>query len=120
MKDPLEAIFGTSDAPHRPFPENSRYAGLETAVLKADDGTETVYLRRRFVPQPSRFATLREHTVVQGDRLDNIAALYLGDPEKFWLICDANGAVRPDELTESPGRRLRITLPADIAGATGA
>jgi hypothetical protein len=33
-----------------------------------------------------------------------------------WRLCDANGAMRPDELTETPGRRLRITLPEGIPG----
>ena len=40
----------------------------------------------------------------------------LGDAEQFWRICDANRAMRPDELTETTGRRLRITLPEDIPG----
>ena len=31
--------------------------------------------------------------------------------------CDANGAMQPDELTETVGRRLRITLPEGITGA---
>ena len=55
--------------------------------------------------------------MTEGERLDNIAAQYLGDPEQFWRICDANGAMRPDELTETVGRRLRITLPEGIPGA---
>jgi hypothetical protein len=54
--------------------------------------------------------------VTQGERLDIIAATYLGDPEQFWRICDANNAMRPDELTETPGRQLRITLPEGIQG----
>jgi hypothetical protein len=58
--------------------------------------------------------------VFQGDRLDNIAALYLGDPEQFWRICDANAAMRPNELTETIGRRLRITLPEGIPGTSNA
>ena len=41
--------------------------------------------------------------MVQGDRLDNITAKYLGDPEQFWRMCDANGAMRPEELTETIG-----------------
>ena len=59
---------------------------------------------------------LQEHTSSQGERLDNIAAQYLGDPEQFWRLCDANGALRPGELTETVGRRLRITLPEGIPG----
>lgn len=99
------------------FPTNSRYQNVETAKLVLPDGTELVYLRRRFVPQPEVFALLQEHVVVEGDRLDNITARYLGDPEQFWRVCDANRAMRPEELTEEIGRRLRITLPEGIPGA---
>jgi nucleoid-associated protein YgaU len=76
-------------------------------------------VRRRFCPPPERFALLQEHAVVQGDRLDNITAKYLGDPEQFWRICDANAAMRPEDLIEI-GRRLRITLPEGIPGMQNA
>jgi hypothetical protein len=55
--------------------------------------------------------TLAEHTVTQGDRLDNLAARYVGDPEQFWRICDANDVLRPEDLTEEAGRAIRIGLP---------
>lgn len=99
------------------FPMNSRYQNVETAKLVRADGTEVAYLKRRFVPQPERFALLQEHVVVEGDRLDNITARYLGDPEQFWRVCDANRAMRPDDLTQEIGRRLKITLPEGIPGA---
>lgn len=99
------------------FPSNSRYQNVETRKLTRPDGSELVYLARRFVPPPERMALLQEHLVVQGDRIDNIAARYLGDPEQFWRICDANRARRPAELTEAIGRRLRITLPEGVPGA---
>ena len=70
-----------------------------------------IYLRRRFVPSPEDFALLQYHLVTQGERLDNLTARYLNDPEQFWRLCDANRALRPDELTERVGRQLRITLP---------
>lgn len=98
------------------FPSTSRYSGIETATLARADGRSVAYVCRRFVPPPERFAVLQEHTVVEGDRLDNITARYLGDPEQFWRVCDANGAIRPDELTETVGRRIRITLPEGILG----
>ena len=98
------------------FPPTSRYYNIETATLKTPNGLTVIYLTRRFVPSPERFSLLQEHEVVQGDRLDNITARYLGDPEQFWRVCDANGAMRPDELTETIGRRLRITLPEGIPG----
>jgi hypothetical protein len=99
------------------FPANSRYQNVETTKFVRPDGSEVVHLRRRFVPQPERFALLQEHPVAEGDRLDNITARYLGDPEQFWRVCDANRAMRPDELTEEIGRRLKITLPEGIPGA---
>jgi len=98
------------------FPPTSRYFSVETTTLEERDGKVTVYLKRRFVPQPERFALLQEHVVKQAERLDSITALYLDDPEQFWRICDANRAMRPDELTETIGRRLRITLPEGIPG----
>jgi hypothetical protein len=96
------------------FSMTSRYLGIETATFESPDGKSIVYLRRRFIPPPERFALLQEHAVTQGERLDNITAHYLGDPEQFWRVCDANRAMRPDELTETTGRRLRITLPEGI------
>src|SRR6185369_412514 len=97
------------------FPPSSRYYGIDTATLETSDGTTLIYLRRRFVPSPERFALIREHVVTEGERLDNITARYLGDPELFWRICDANRAMRPEELTEAIGRRLRITWPEGLA-----
>ena len=57
------------------------------------------------MPQPGapNYATINQYTVQQGDRLDLIAAKYLGDPLMAWLICDANGAMRPDDLVDTPG-----------------
>ncbi len=98
------------------FPANSRYQATETTTLVLPDGTEIVYLKRRFVPAPERLALLGEHGVVQGDRIDNLAARYLGDPEQFWRLCDANRAMRPAALTETIGRRLRITMPEGVPG----
>lgn len=99
------------------FAITSRYISIETATLETADHKTIIYLRRRFVPPSERFELLQEHTVTEGERLDNITARYLTDPEQFWRICDANAVMRPDELTEQPGRRLRITLPEGIPGS---
>ena len=93
------------------FPVTSRYHNTETKKHTTADGREVVYLRRRFLPPlPSADALLGEHTVSDGERLDHIAAATIGDPEQFWRLCDANGAMHPDELTQENGRRLRIPL----------
>jgi hypothetical protein len=119
MSDPLQALL---QGPAKPtlFPPNSRYAGIDTGTLTTVEGNTIVYVRRRFVPPPERFALLQEYTVVEGDRLDNLAAKFVGDPEQFWQICDANAAMRPEELTEIVGRILRITLPEGIPGTPNA
>jgi hypothetical protein len=123
MMDPnqaLQAILQPGGLKTTLFPPTSRYYGIDTVTLETADGKIIIYLKRRFVPPPEQFALLREHIVTQGERLDNIAARYLGDPEQFWRICDANAAMRPDELTETVGRRLRITLPEGIPGMSNA
>jgi len=98
------------------FSMTSRYFSIPTAKLEKADGETIVYVCRRFVPPPEAFALLQEHEVTQGERLDNITAHFLGDPEQFWRVCDANRAMRPEELIETIGRKLRITLPEGIPG----
>jgi hypothetical protein len=115
MTDQLQTLLQLGAQPAQ-FPPNSRYATTGTSTFTTPDGRTIVYLRRRFVPPPDRFALLQEHTVTEGERLDNLAAQYLGDAETYWRVCDANGAMQPDELTESVGRKLRITLPEGIPG----
>jgi hypothetical protein len=119
MSDSLRMIPGLAALRSDPFPPTSRYSGVETATLETAGGEPLIYLRRRFVPHPERFTLLQVHTVTQGDRLDNVTAHFLGDPEQFWRICDANRVLHPAE-TETVGRRLRITLPEGIPGAAGA
>ena len=99
---------------------NSRYADAPTAIHALPDGREVVYLRRRFLPDPHALARLGVHTVVAGDRLDLVAARWLGDPELWWRVADANVAQDPAALTDTPGRRLRITLPAGVPGPSDA
>jgi hypothetical protein len=97
------------------FDPSSRYYNLETVKLEVadSDGKPRViaYKRRRFIPPADGQTTLVEHTVTQGERLDNITARYLGDPLQFWRLCDANGALDPEELTDETGRTIAITMP---------
>lgn len=116
MIDPQQLILSAAGLQPMQFPSTSRYYGLDSTTMQMGDGRTVRYLRRRFVPQPEQFALLQEHEVTQGERLDNITAHYLGDPELFWRVCDANRAMRPDELTETIGRRLRITQPVGLPG----
>jgi hypothetical protein len=122
MNYPLQALLAMGVVPSVTFPTDSRYYGSATLTYTAPDGEMISYLARRFVPQPGapNYSTVAQYSVMQGDRLDLIAARYLGDPLMFWLICDANGAIRPETLTETPGTILNITLPQGIPGAPSA
>lgn len=102
------------------LPPNSRYATTETSTYTSADGRTVVYFRRRFIASEDRFQTIEEHTVIEGERPDTLAAAFLGDAELWWRLADANGALRPEELTETPGRTVRITLPEGMTGAPGA
>lgn len=95
------------------FPRHSRYYNVETDKLVTSGGREVIYLRRRFLPLSGSGELLAEHVVTQGERLDNITARYLGEPEQFWRLCDDNNALHPNELTGEGaiGHRLRILLP---------
>jgi hypothetical protein len=55
-------------------------------------------------------AILGEYVMTGADRLDNVTAKYVGDPELFWVVCDANRAMAPEEL-EQVGLRVSIPLP---------
>jgi len=118
--DPIQALLAQTSLARSLFTATSRYYGIGTNTLTAADGTVVVYVKRRFLPSPDRFALLLEHVVVDGDRLDNVTAKYMSDPEAFWRIADANAAMRPEALTDTPGRCLRITLPEGIPGTPNA
>jgi hypothetical protein len=114
--DPVQAMLAQTSLQTTLFASTSRYYGIATDTI-VENGRPIAYVLRRFVPPPERFQLLQTHTVMQGERLDNITAQYLGDPTLFWRVCDANRAMRPWELTATVGRKLRITLPAGITGA---
>jgi nucleoid-associated protein YgaU len=122
MNYPLQALMAMGAVPSVNFPPDSRYYRSATLQYTTPGGQTITYLARRFVPQPGapNFATVARHTVKQGDRLDLIAAKYLGDPLLFWLVCDANGAIRPEQLVKAPGTVLKITMPQGVPGAGGA
>jgi len=102
------------------FPPTSRYYGLPLATWTPPGGEPIVYLSRRFVPGSDRFATIGWHVVAEGERMDIVAGRTLGDAEAFWRLCDANDAMRPDDLTVEVGRRIRLTLPEGVPGPAAA
>jgi hypothetical protein len=122
MTDPLELLLQQAADASSPFADNSRYRHVGTLSGTLPDGRTIVYVARRFVPQPEELATQTMHKVAPADRLDNLANNYLGDPELFWQVCDANRTLRPADLTDAPSgvnrpRFIRIGLPAGVPGA---
>lgn len=116
MNNPLETILQQTGLNHSYFAPTSRYYGLETKILESKDHKKQVFVKRRFIAQPEAFDLLQEHRVSQDERLDNIAHNYLGDPEQFWRICDANAVMHPNSLTEEIGNIIKITMPEGISG----
>ncbi len=96
------------------FDLTSRYQNLDNASIQQTDDSGAiavhVYKRRRFLPSLSSQTTLVLASLSDGDRLDNLAAQFTGDPTQFWRICDANLVKNPGELLSPPGRRIRIAV----------
>lgn len=116
MTDPLQLLLQQAGLKAPRFAPNSRYNGLEIATLESTNQQPIVYVRRRFIAPPEQFELLQEHTVAEGERPDHLAHEYLNDAEQFWRICDANAVMHPNELTDTIGEKIRITLPEGIAG----
>ncbi len=92
------------------FEPTSRYRRLSTAIYTTPDGRRILYVRRRFLPRGNTISVLAEVPIAEGERLDLLAARFLGDPEQFWRLCDANDAMNPFDLAQ-PGTMLRIPAP---------
>jgi hypothetical protein len=85
--------------------KGSRYEKVGVMQVTDARGRTITALKIRFVPPtPAGF----RHTVTTSDRLDLMAYRYYRNPEKFWLIGDANDELDPEELIREPGRRVLI------------
>ncbi len=89
------------------FARGSRYEQVPDGVYQDPNGQQIPYKLMRVLP--GDFVPMQIHTVADGDRLDLIAYRYYGDPLQFWRVCDANHALRPDDLLVI-GRRLVIPI----------
>jgi hypothetical protein len=89
------------------FSPGSRYERVPTAVHVDRDGRQRPYVLLRTFPPAA--PTQQQHEFAEHERLDLVAWRFLGDPEQFWRICDANRTLQPATL-EVVGRRLRIPV----------
>jgi hypothetical protein len=106
MTSPLDAIPVPSK-----YPRTSRYFASDQL-----DHDGVPYLRPRLLPSPVDFAQIGTYEVRAGDREDVLAFRQFGDASQWWRIADANPVLDPRELTGTPGRTLRITLPEGVPG----
>jgi len=114
MADPIAAFLQANGLAQPAFAPDSRYHGLPTAQARLPDGRTVAYVTRRFLPPPENFATVQTVVLAAGQRLDQLAAPYLGLADPWWRLADANGAMQPEAMTAEPGTRLRITLPEGV------
>lgn len=86
--------------------QRSRYRRKD-AYQTRDSARSTEPIEALSPHEPEPMEVRRQHMVKAGERLDQIASRYYGDPLKYWLICDANDAIFPEDLLV-PGRILNI------------
>ncbi|HXP91544.1 MAG TPA: LysM domain-containing protein [Fibrobacteria bacterium] len=114
MDNALAAMIQSAAGTGAPLNPSSRYYGDGVEQTTLADGTVVAYLSRRIIPRTSTYTSTQNYSVVAGDRLDNLAARFLGDPILFWMICDANGTDDPESLVAEPGRVIQIPLVSGI------
>lgn len=90
------------------FFRGSRYETVAEAEIVTPDGRVLRYKRRRIVPELEASLAV---VVRPGDRPDLLAYRTLGDPELFWLLCDANLERHPARLTARVGRTVAVPGP---------
>lgn len=88
----------------------SRYANATPLVMEGPDGTPVRYLDRR-VLRAYQAPVLARVTVQDGDRLDTLAARWLGNAEVWWRIADASHALHPADVVAEPGSVVVVPVP---------
>jgi len=87
--------------------QGSRYRNLTVIAPPGPNGaTPQVFALREIGERPA----VLEHVVMEGERWDQLAARFYGDPTRYWLLMDANqDELNPLNLLRA-GRRLRVPL----------
>lgn len=80
------------------YDEKSRYAKLEPYPVKDRRGRTAAVVP---VPPALNETALGIHLLRQGERLDHLAAMYLDNPAGFWRLCELNGVMLAEALSEA-------------------
>ena len=110
MNPALQAMIQSAAGTGGPTDPSSRYLGTPIEMLTLPNGTQVAYLQRRIIPQSQIYTSVQNYAVVDGDRLDNLAFNFLGDPILFWMICDANSVSDPESLTNQIGSTILMPM----------
>ena len=114
MDNALAALVQSGVGTGAPTNPSSRYYGDGVEQITLSSGLVVSYLSRRIIPQMSIYAQTQNYSVTATDRLDNLAARYLGDPILFWMIADANGALDSKRRDSRTGPSILIPLVSGI------
>lgn len=114
MDNAMQSMVLASAGTGAPTNPSSRYYGATVEFFTGPNGVQVAYLQRRIIPQPDIYTATQNYAIVDGDRLDNLSFKFLGDPLLYWMICDANGATDPDDLTAQAGSTILIPLASAI------
>ena len=80
------------------FEKKSRYADLPTYEVTDRRGRVVPVVP---IPEPPAQAGIGIHLRKEGQRVDHLAHLYLDDAAGFWRICELNGVMLTETLTEA-------------------
>ncbi len=97
------------------FDKLSRYRTVPDVAVP--DATGRVVAAKDFRPLPDVTGPFR-HTVLAGDRPDQLATTYYGDPLRYWHICDANPDFPSPLAMVEREPVLTTRFPVSFAGAT--
>lgn len=89
------------------FGPKSRYFQAETYTVRDARGR---FVKVVMPAPPPDQVLLGLHLLIQGERLDLLAARYLDDPAGFWRIAEQNDSMLPESLTEA--REIEIPTKA--------
>jgi hypothetical protein len=95
------------------FGKLSRYRAVPDVAVPDADGRVVTAKDTR--PLPVVTGTYR-HTVDAGDRLDQLANTYYGEPTRYWRICDANPDILSPLALLGDEPVVTTTFPVTIAG----
>ena len=79
------------------FDDKSRYKDADTYTVPGPKGREVSVVA---VPDAPDEMVRGVHQVIQGQRLDHLAAKYLDNPAGYWRITELANAMRPEELEQ--------------------